>query len=150
MSEPFPRDSVALCVINRIGQPNHDMIAPFLRCVAPLFVGMLPLERAMSMLKLGVVAIEGTKVGAEAFRHSALMYGYTEKLEKWRQQDVRQFLPLAELATVAGVPDVTSIPEKSELRNAHLSRPPRRRCRSERARLSGKVRLEGNLAAPME
>ncbi len=56
--------------------PDHDTIAAFrkrfLPQIQPLFVEVLKLARTMGMLKLGTVALDGTKVHANASRHSAL------------------------------------------------------------------------------
>ena len=35
----------------------------------------------MKLLKLGKVSLDGTKIHADASRHSALSYGHLEKLE---------------------------------------------------------------------
>jgi hypothetical protein len=50
----------------------------------------------MGMLKLGTVALAGTKVHANANRHSALSYGRAKKIEKQLKREVKQLLRLAE------------------------------------------------------
>ena len=42
---------------------------------------MLKLARAMAMLMMGTVALDGTKIHANASRHSALSYGHARKIE---------------------------------------------------------------------
>src|SRR5688572_571727 len=79
-------DSVAVRFIAGNEHPDHDTIAGFrkrfLGQIEPLFVEVLKLARAMGMLRLGTVALDGTKVHANASRHSALSYGHAKKLEK--------------------------------------------------------------------
>ncbi len=56
--------------------PDHDTIAAFrrrfLRGIEGLFVEVLLLARGMCVLKMGTVALDGTKIHASASRHSAL------------------------------------------------------------------------------
>jgi len=118
-------DSVAFRFIAGNEHPDHDTIAHFrkrfLKRIEPLFVEVLKVARAMGMLKMGTVALDGTKVHANASRHSALSYGHAEKLEKRLKQEVQQLLSLAERADAADVPDGMSIPEELERREARLA-----------------------------
>ena len=65
--------------------PDHDTIAAFRRRFLPrietLFVQMLGMAREMGLLKLGTVALDGTKIHANASRHSALSYEHAGKIE---------------------------------------------------------------------
>jgi transposase len=118
-------DSVAVRFIAGNEHPDHDTIATFrkrfLEQIEPLFVEVLKLARAMGMLKLGTVALDGTKVHANASRHSALSYGHARKLEKQLRREVRQLLRLAEQADGVNVPDGMSIPEELERREQRLA-----------------------------
>jgi hypothetical protein len=118
-------DSVAFRFIAGNDHPDHDTIAAFrkrfLAHIEPLFVEVLKLARAMGMLKLGTVALDGTKVHANASRHSALSYGHAGKIEKKLKREVRQLLELAERADEADIPDGMSIPEELERREARLA-----------------------------
>jgi transposase len=118
-------DSVAFRFIAGNDHPDHDTIAAFrkrfLAHIEPLFVEVLKLARAMGMLKLGTVALDGTKVHANASRHSALSYEYAGKIEKKLKREVRQLLELAERADEADIPDGMSIPEELERREARLA-----------------------------
>ena len=69
--------------------------------------------RAMGMLKTGTVALAGTKVHANASRHSVLSYGYAEKLEKRLKKHVEQLPAPADQADAADVPDGMSIPRRT-------------------------------------
>jgi transposase len=118
-------DSVAFRFIAGNEHPDHDTIAAFrkrfLGPIEGLFVEVLQLARAMGMLKLGTVALDGTKVHANASRHSALSYGHAKKIEKQLKKEVRQLLTLAARADAADIPDGMSIPEELERREERLA-----------------------------
>jgi transposase len=118
-------DSVAFRFIAGNEHPDHDTIAAFrkrfLGHIEGLFLEVLQLARAMGMLKLGTVALDGTKVHANASRHSALSYGHAKKIEKQLKKEVRQLLALAARADAADVPDGMSIPEELERREERLA-----------------------------
>jgi hypothetical protein len=95
--------------------PDHDTIAAFrkhfLRQIESLFVEVLELARTMGMLKLGTVALDGSKIHANSSRRSALSYAHARKIEKQRmrvkqrKKEVQQLLRLAEQADAADIPD---------------------------------------------
>jgi len=118
-------DSVAFRFIAGNEHPDHDTIAAFrkrfLGHIEHLFVEVLKLARAMGMLKLGVVALDGTKLHANASRHSALSYGHAQKLEQRLKQAVKQLLRLADEADAADIPDGMSIPEELARRELRLA-----------------------------
>ena len=74
------------------------------------------------MLKLGTVALDGTKVHAHASRHSALSYGHAGKLEAQLQAEVAELMTVAEAADTADVPDGMSVPEELARRQTRLAR----------------------------
>ena len=118
-------DSVAFRFIAGNEHPDHDTIATFRKRFLPqiqaLFVEVLKLARTMGMLKLGTVALDGTKVHANASRHSALSYGHAKKIEKQLKKEVQQLLRLAEQADGVNAPDGMSIPEELERRELRLA-----------------------------
>jgi transposase len=118
-------DSVAFRFIAANEHPDHDTVAAFRKRFLPqiegLFVEVLKLARQMGMLKLGTVALDGTKIHANASRHSALSYGHARKLEQQLRREVQQLLRLAEQADAADIPDGMSIPEELERREARLA-----------------------------
>ena len=118
-------DSVAFRFIAGNEHPDHDTIAAFrqrfLPQIAALFVEVLKLARAMGMLKMGTVALDSTKVHANASRHSALSYGHAKKIEKQLKREVQQLLRLAEQADGGNIPDGMSIPEELERRELRLA-----------------------------
>jgi len=123
--ERATHDSVAFRYIAGNEHPDHDTIAAFrkrfLPQLRPLFLEVLQLARTMGMLKLGTVALDGTKVHANASRHNALSYGHAKKIEKQLRREVEQLLRLAERADAQDIPDGMSIPEELERRESRLA-----------------------------
>src|ERR687890_675281 len=72
-------DSVAFRFIAANQHPDHDTIAAFrrrfLQEIEGLFVQVLAVAREMGVLRMGTVALDGTKIHANASRHSAPMLG---------------------------------------------------------------------------
>ena len=117
-------DSVAFRFIAANDHPDHDTIATFRRRflaeIEGLFVQVLLLAREAGLLKLGTVALDGTKVQANASRHSALSYEYAGKLEAQLKAEVEELMELAETADTADVPDGMSVPEELARREDRL------------------------------
>ena len=118
--------SVAFRFIAAKDHPDHDTIATFRRRflgqIEALFVQVLVLAREAGMLELGTVALDGTRVHADASRHSALSYGYACKFEAQLKAEVEALMALAEAADVADVPDGMSVPEGLARRAVRLQR----------------------------
>jgi hypothetical protein len=68
-------------------------------------VEVLKMARTMGVLKLGTIALDGTKIHANASRHSALSWEYANKIEAQLKQEVQQLLQMAESADKAAVPE---------------------------------------------
>jgi transposase len=128
-------DSVAFRFIAANDYPDHDTIATFrrrfLKEIEALFVKVLLLAREMGVLKMGTVALDGTKIHANASRpnrvkpggmHSALSYEHAGKIEAQLKQEVADLLAKAEAADQADVPDGMSIPEELERRKVRLEK----------------------------
>jgi transposase len=119
-------DSVAFRFIAANEHPDHDTIATFrrrfVREIEGLFVQVLLLAREMGVLKLGTVALDGTKIHANASRHSALSHEHAGKIEAQLKAEVADLLAKAEAADQAGVPDGMSIPEELARREARLAK----------------------------
>src|ERR1022692_2921425 len=82
--------------------PDHDTIAAFrqeqLTSLAQLFVQVLQLCQRAGLVKLGHVALDGTKIKANASKHKAMSYERMEKAEKELAAEVQALL--AEAARV--------------------------------------------------
>ena len=119
-------DSVAFRFIAANDHPDHDTIATFrrrfLKEIEGLFVQVLALAREMGMLKMGTVALDGTKIHANASRHSALSYEHAGKIEAQLKAEVAELLARAEAADKADVPDGMSIPEELARREKRLAK----------------------------
>jgi transposase len=117
-------DSVAFRYIAANTHPDHDTINAFrkrfLVQLKPLFVQVLQIARELGMLKLGTVSLDGSKVHANASRHSALSWGHANKIEAQLKAEVEELLRLADQADRAELPDGMSIPEELALREKRL------------------------------
>ncbi len=117
-------DSLAVRYIAANTHPDHDTLCTFrkrfLKEIEALFVQVLGIAKEMKLLKLGTVALDGTKVHANASRHSALSYGHAEKLEAQLQAEVKELLGRAEAADAEALPEGLNIPEELMRREARL------------------------------
>ena len=108
-------DSVAFRFIAVNQHPDDDTIATFrrrlLKDIEALFVRVLELAREMGLLKLGTVALDGTKIHANASRHKRAPMGCT-KIEAQLKAEVAELLARAEATDQAEVVDGMSIPEE--------------------------------------
>src|SRR5215469_12116346 len=119
-------DSVAFRFIAANDHPDHDTIATFrrrfLKDIEALFVRVLELAREMGLLKLGTVALDGTKIHANASRHSALSYEHAGKIEAQLKAEVAELLARAEAADQADLADGLSIPDELARREDCLAK----------------------------
>jgi hypothetical protein len=76
----------------------------------------------MGVLKLGTVALDGTKIHANASRHSALSYDHAGMIETQLELEVAELLAKAEAADQTDVPDGMSIPEELTRREIRLAK----------------------------
>jgi len=84
----------------------------------------------MGMLKLGTGGLDGTKVHANASRHSALSYGHAKKIEEAVEERSPTAAAPRRAADGINTPDGMSIPEELERRELRLAAILRRRRRS--------------------
>jgi len=119
-------DSVAFRFIAANDHPDHDTIATFrrrfLKEIEGLFVQVLALAREMGMLKMGTVALDGTKIHANASRHSALSYDHAGQIEAQLKAEVAELLARAEAADQIDAPDGMSIPDELARREKRLAK----------------------------
>ena len=119
-------DSVAFRFIAANDHPDHDTIATFrrrfLKEIEALFVKVLLLAREMGVLKMGTLALDGTKIHANASRHRALSYEHAGKIEAQLKEEVAELLAKAEAADQTDVPDGMSIPEELARRQDRLEK----------------------------
>jgi len=80
--------------------PNFRTISDFrkqhLKALEDLFVQVLQLCQKAGLVKLGHIALDGTKVKANASRHKAMSYGRMKQEEKRLKEEIHQLLSEAE------------------------------------------------------
>ena len=81
---------------------------------------VLRIARQMKLLKLGTIALDGTKIHANASRHSALSYGHAQKIEAQLETEVKELLARAEAADQEPLPEGLSIPAELARREERL------------------------------
>ena len=117
-------DSVAFRFVAANAQPDHDSIASFRRRFLPqieaLFVQVLVLAREMKCLKLGNIALDGTKIAANASKHKALSWDHANKIEAQLREEVQLLLKLAEESDSRPVNEGLDVPAEIARREQRL------------------------------
>jgi transposase len=92
-------DFLAVTAMNR---PDHRTICEFRRrhlaALSDLFVQVLKLCQTAGLVQLGHVALDGTKIAANASKHKAMSYGRMKKTEAELEAEVEAWLAAAEAA----------------------------------------------------
>jgi len=118
-------ESIAFRYIAANTHPDHDSLCTFrkrfLKEIEALFVQVLGIAREMKLLKLGTIALDGTKIHANASRHSALSYGHAQKIEAQLEAEVKELLARAEAADQEPLPESLNIPEELSRREERLT-----------------------------
>lgn len=117
-------DSVAFRFVAANEHPDHDTLNTFrkrfLKEIEVLMVQVLMIARTMGMLKLGNIALDGSKIKANASKHSDLSYGHIKQLEAQLQGEVAKLMELAEAADSQKIPDGMNLPEEITRRKDRL------------------------------
>ena len=105
--------------------PKHRTIRDFralhLKEFSDLFVQVVRLAREMGLVKLGTVAIDGTKVKANASRHKAMSYGRMQHTEAELKKQIDALLARAKATDEAEAQEPElDIPSEIERREARL------------------------------
>jgi transposase len=118
-------DSLAFRYLAAGSHPDHDTLASFRRRfldeLAGIFLQVLELAGEMKLLKLGTISLDGTKLHANASRHSALSHGHIQVIEGQLKAQVQELLLLAESADQADLPDGINLPEEIKRRQDRLA-----------------------------
>jgi len=89
-------------MIAALDPPDFRTISDFrkrhLKALAGLFVQVLKLAEKAGLVKLGHVALDGTKIKANASKHKAMSYAHMKKREAELQAEVDRWLAAAEAA----------------------------------------------------
>jgi transposase len=95
-------DEVPYRVLSADQHPDHDSIAAFrkrhLQALALIFFQVLEMARQLGLVKLGHVALDGTKVKANASKHKAMSYQRMGETERRLEQEIAALLATAEQA----------------------------------------------------
>jgi transposase len=117
-------DSLAFRFIACDQHPDHDTLASFRRRFgeqfAGIFVQVLEVARENQLSRFGTVSLDGTKIHANASRHSALSYGYAEQVQAQLRAEVQEMLALAEAADQSSLPDGLELPAEMQRREQRL------------------------------
>lgn len=117
-------DSLAFRYICANQHPDHDTICTFRRRfleeLKDLFVQILEVAHEMGLLEVGDIALDGTKVKANASKHKALSYKRACQLEEQLTEEVEELLATAEEADEEDLPDELSVPDEIARREERL------------------------------
>ncbi len=93
-------EDIAFRVLAANRHPDHDSICDFrkrhLKALAGLFVQILRLCQKAGLVKLGHVALDGTKIKANASKHKAMGYGRMKKKKEELEKEIDELLKNAE------------------------------------------------------
>lgn len=96
--------------------PDHDTICEFRRqnraLLAETFVRVLELASELKLARFGTLAIDGTKLAANASKHGAVSYGRAGAMLAQLELEVEALLKKAEDADSTPLQDGLSIPEE--------------------------------------
>jgi transposase len=118
-------DSVPFRYITVNSHPDHDTISNFrkrfLSEIESFFTQLLLIANRAGCLKLGSVSLDGTKIHANASKHSALSYKYACELEEKLREEVEKLMKMAEEADNTPIPDGLNIPEELSRREERIA-----------------------------
>jgi len=93
-------EDVGYRVLSADQHPDHDSISEFrkrhLKALSGLFLQVLLLCQKAGLVKLGHVALDGTKVKANASKHKAMSYDRMGKAEEQLKKEIEELLKQAE------------------------------------------------------
>jgi hypothetical protein len=146
--EQATTDSVPVRMICGDTHPDHDTICTFRRenkaLLQETFVRVLELAQALNFLQVGhiTVAVDGTKVLANASKHAAVSYQHAGKTIQQLDLEVKELLAKAEQADSTPLEDGLSIPQEVQRRQE-------RKAKLAAARAQIEARAKARAAAEM-
>jgi transposase len=94
-------EDIAFRLLGAGNFPSHRTICDFrlrhLPELKELFVQVAVLARELGMVKLGTIALDGTKIKANASKHKAMSYGRMKEQEQKLKQEIEAFLERARI-----------------------------------------------------
>src|SRR5437899_10326434 len=130
-------DSVPVRLLTADTHPDHDTICAFRRenkaLLTESFVKVLQLAQQLNVLQVGqiTVAVDGTKVLANASKHAAVSYERAGQLIEQLEREVKQLVAKAEQADRTPLQDGLTIPEEIVRRQEHQAALAKARAESE-------------------
>jgi len=118
-------EDVAFRVLAAGNFPAHRTLSDFralhLQELAALFTQVVKLARECGLVKLGTIAVDGTKVKANASRHKAMSYGRMQQAEAALRAEIDALLERArQTDTVEDAEPELDIPAEIERRETRL------------------------------
>lgn len=141
-------DSVPVRLLTADTHPDHDTLCTFRRenqaLLSESFVKVLQLAQQLKLLKFGqlTVAADGTKVQANASKHSAVSYQRAGEMMAQLELEVQQLLAKAEQADATPLQDGLSIP-------AEITRRQERKAALAQARVEIEARAHARYAGQL-
>lgn len=106
--------------------PDHDTIAEFrrrhLKALSALFHQILVLSQEMGFAKVGTVAVDGTKIKANASKHAAVSYKKAKEMEEKLRGEVDRLMKLADGADNEPLAEGMVIPEEIARREKRIEK----------------------------
>jgi transposase len=146
--EQSTHDSVPVRVLTADTHPDHDTICTFRRenktLLTESFVKVLQLAQQLKVLQVGqiTVAVDGTKILANASKHSAVSYERAGQMIAQLELEVQQLVAKAEQADSTPLQDGLTIPEE-------IARRQERQAALARARAEIEARAQARYAAEL-
>jgi transposase len=141
-------DSVPVRMICGDTHPDHDTICTFRRenqrLLEQTFVRVLELAQELKFLQVGqiTVAVDGTKVLANASKHAAVSYEHAGKAIQQLELEVKELLAKAEQADTTPLEEGLTIPQEVQRRQE-------RKAKLAAARAQIEARAKARAAAEM-
>src|SRR3989454_192002 len=141
-------DSVPVRLLTADTHPDHDTICTFRRenkaLLTESFVKVLQLAQQLKVLQVGqiTVAVDGTKVLANASKHSAVSYQRAGQMMEQLEVEVQQLVAKAEQADSTPLQDGLRIP-------AEIARRQERKAALEKARAEIEARAQARYAVEL-
>ena len=106
--------------------PDHDTIASFrqenLSEIKGIFVQVLLIAKEAGMLQIGDISLDGSKIHADASRHSAVSYGRLKELEAQYQAEIEELFAMAEQKQGKELKEGVTIENEVKLRQVKIER----------------------------
>lgn len=122
--EAATHDSIAFRFLAGNTHPDHTSLAEFRKRFkqefANVFQQVLAIAHGLKLVQLGTVSLDGTKVLANASKHTAMSYGHAERIEAQLKAEVARLMALAEQMDNSERPQGLNFPAEIARRQERL------------------------------